>query len=430
MSKRLVIILLIFVPQFLYSQRELTDKQWIEDLNFMVNRLDSVHPSLYAKISREQIQERTKKLTENIPILTDSEILVELLRLITLFQDGHTRLHGKNLTKKWYPIRVEKFSDGYYITAINKENSKFIGTKVLAINNQPIEYVFEMLREITPHDNLYGQDYFAAMYLTMSSILTGLHIINSSDDFLIVSVKTQVQKNDKLIISSSEYQAEDALSWYWKDYGVPANEYSNIINDDSILPLYLKKYKQPFWYDFIKEDSTIYFAFNQCINDENNDFVSFNNKLWRSVDSIKAKHLIIDLRNNFGGTNSYIMPLVNEIIKRDIINTEGNLFIITSKKTFSAALTCAAWIEFHCNPIFVGEPTGAGPNHYADPDFSSLPNSKVLLMISKYYWQNSWPWDDRIFIEPSIKISLSSVDYFNYKDPIVDEIFKYIKQNQ
>lgn len=414
----------------LYSQRALSDKHWIEDLEFIAHRLDSIHPNPYINISKEQFQTEIDNLKSKIPTYTDNEIIVQFLRIITLVRDGHTRLHGNKLTFKWYPLRIEQFSDGYYITAITKEHAKFIGAKILALNNQPVENVFHKLKEITPHDNSYGQDYFAPMYLTMSSILFGLHIIESSDDLLIVSLKNKGQKDDKLMLKSTEFQTGDDLSWFWRDYAVPANEYENILSVDSILPLYLQKYNQPFWYDFIKENNTVYFAFNECVNDENNNFESFNNKLWSYIDSIKAKHLIIDLRNNFGGTNSHIMPLIYQIIKHDNINKKGNLFIITSKKTFSAALDCATWIEFHCNAIFVGEPTGAAPNHYADPDFSYLPNSKILLMISKYYWQDSWPWDNRKSIEPTIKADLSSVDYFNYEDPSIDEILKYIRQNQ
>jgi hypothetical protein len=430
MKTILLILLSLALSLNLYPQRALSDKQWIEDLDFMIGRLDGIHPTLYANINKEQMQERVKELREKVPTLSDNEIIVELLKIVTAIHDGHTRLHGNNLTKKWYPLRIEKFSDGYYITAITKEHSKLIGAKILAFNNQPVEIVFDKLKEITPHDNSYGQDYFAPMYLTMSSILSGLHIIKSSDDLLIVSLKNKGQKDDKLILNSTEFQTGDDLSWFWRDYAVPSKEYTNILSVDSILPLYLRKYKQPFWFDFIKENNTVYFAFNECINDDNNNFERFNNKLWSYIDSVKAKHLIIDLRNNFGGTNSHIMPLIYQIIKHDSINKKGNLFIITSKKTFSAALDCATWIEFHCNPIFVGEPTGAAPNHYADPDFSYLPNSKILLMISKYYWQDSWPWDNRKYIEPTLKVDLSSVDYFNFKDPATNEIFKYIKQNQ
>jgi hypothetical protein len=51
-------------------------------------------------------------------------------------------------------------------------------------------------------------------------------------------------------------------------------------------------------------------------------------------------------------------------------------------------------------------------------------------MISKYYWQNTWPWDTREFIEPELKVSISSADYFNYKDPVIDVIYKYLDKNE
>jgi hypothetical protein len=43
-------------------------------------------------------------------------------------------------------------------------------------------------------------------------------------------------------------------------------------------------------------------------------------------------------------------------------------------------------------------------------------------MISKYYWQDSRPWDKRKYIEPALKIILLSVDFFNYDDPSTDEV--------
>ncbi|MBL7105656.1 MAG: hypothetical protein ISS18_15120 [Bacteroidales bacterium] len=424
--KNTILPILLFISLFSFSQTTLTEKQWLEDLDFMLSRLDSIHPNLYVNVTKEQLQEKRNALIERIPTLSDNEIIVELLKIVTTIQDGHTRLHGRNLTKKWYPLRIENFSDGYYITAITEEQSRFIGSKVTSINNLPIEKVFQKIEEITPHDNIYGQEYFAPMFLTMSSILSGLHIINSSEDDLIVN--TNDKNDEKLILKPIQFMTGDDLQWFWSDYAVPTDSYSNIMLVDSLLPYYLQNYNKPYWYKYINQEKTVYFAFNKCEDNEEDRFKSFNSELWKTIDSLNAEYLIIDLRNNFGGTNSIIEPLLHEIIKHDEINKKGNLFIITSKKTFSAALHCATWIEFHCNPIFVGEPTGAAPNHYADPDFSFLPNSKLLLMISKYYWQNSWPWDNREYIDPELKVNLSSTDYFNFKDPALDEIFKYIEQ--
>lgn len=424
--KNLISIFLLIMPAILFSQRTFTDKQWHEDLDFMIARLDSIHPNLYDNISKEELYEEKDKLKGKIPDLSEDEIIVELLKIITKVKDGHTRLHGNRLTKTWYPIRIEEFSDGYFITATDKEYKSFVGSKVKTINDLPVEQVFRLLGDITPHDNDYGLAYISPMYLAMSSIVSGLNITDSSNKDLIIGIENN---KAKIVLSPTEYKTGNDLGWFWSDYAIPTTDYYSILKADTILPHYLQNYNKPYWFKFLDE-KTIYFAFNECKNDEIEKFDYFNKKLWNMIDSLNANYLIIDLRNNFGGTNSILEPLIHEIIKHDKINQKGNLFVVIGKKTFSAALHCATWIEFHCNPIFVGEPTGAAPNHYADPDFSILPNSKILLMISKYYWQNTWPWDNREFIEPELKVSISSKDYFNYKDPIIGEIYKYIDQNK
>jgi hypothetical protein len=101
--KIILLILLSFALSInVSSQRALSDKQWSEDLDFMISRLDSIHPNLYANINKELMQERVKELKEEVPILSDNEIIVELLKIVTAIQDGHTRLHGKNLTHRNY----------------------------------------------------------------------------------------------------------------------------------------------------------------------------------------------------------------------------------------------------------------------------------------------------------------------------------------
>ncbi|MBU1095100.1 MAG: hypothetical protein KKB34_01355 [Bacteroidetes bacterium] len=424
--KNLISILLISIPALLFSQRAFKDKQWYEDLDFMIARLESIHPNLYVNIDKKRLYEERDKLKEKIPELSDDEIIVELLKIVTKVKDGHTRLHGKRLTKTWYPIRIERFSDGYFITAIDKEHKLFVGSKVKTINGLAVEEVFKLLYDITPHDNDYGQEYFAPMYLSMSSIVRGLHLTVSSNKNLILVMENN---NKEIVLSQIEFTTGDDLGWYWSEYAVPTTDYYSILKADTILPIYLQNYHKPYWFKSLNE-KTLYFAFNECKNDNEENFEDFNKKLWNTIDLLNIEYLIIDLRNNFGGTNSILEPLIHEIIKHDKINQKGNLFVITGKKTFSAALHCATWIEFHCNPTFVGEPTGAAPNHYADPDFSFLPNSKILLMVSKYYWQNTWPWDTREFIEPELKVNISSEDYFNYKDPAIDEIYKFIDRNE
>lgn len=409
-----------------YSQRSLSDKQWIEDLDFMSKRLDSIHPNPYTHIQKEPFLIAMDQLKEKIPVYTDDEVIAGLLRIITLIGDGHTRLHGNNLTRKWYPVRIEQFSDGYYITACPDKYSKFITSKVIRVNNHPVEEVFTKIMSVVPHDNEYGQRYFLPMFFMMSSVLSGLHFSDGLGDLTLL-IENAGHQQAQLHIEAVDYRSNEDLGWYWRENGVPGGNYVNIMSDhQSSLPLYLKHYNKPFWYEHIQDKNAVYFGFNECSG--NDDFEGFNKDLWRCIDSCRVEYLIIDLRNNFGGTNSILEPLIQEIIKHDHINRKGHLFVITGGKTFSAAMHCATWIEYHCDAIFAGQPTGSSPNHFADPDFSFLPNSKILLMISKYYWQNSWPWDNRQFIEPELNISLNSNDYFNYRDPVMEAVFRLIEE--
>jgi hypothetical protein len=312
--KNIILILLLSFPLLSFSQRIFTDEQWIEDLYFMTARLDSIHPDLYTNISKEQLYAEKDKLKEKIPELSDDEIIVGLLNIITQVKDRHTRLHGKKLTKTWYPIRIERFSDGFFITAIDKEHKSFVGSKVKTINDLPVEEVFKLLYDITPHDNDYGQEYFAPMYLAMSSIVSGLHLTNSSNKNLIIVTEDNI--NAKIVLRPTEFKTGNDLGWFWHDYAVPTTDYYSVLKADTILPNYLQNYNKPYWFKPLDE-KTIYFAFNECKNDKKEKFEYFNKKLWNVIDSLNSEYLIIDLRNNFGGSNSILEPLIHEIIKHE-----------------------------------------------------------------------------------------------------------------
>jgi hypothetical protein len=72
--------------------------------------------------------------------------------------------------------------------------------------------------------------------------------------------------------------------------------------------------------------------------------------------------------------------------------------------------------------VFVGEPTGARPNHYGDSRKIQLPNSGLTVRTSTLYWQYSGPKDDRPWLVPHIPTELSSEDYRLGRDPALNLI--------
>ena len=134
------------------------------------------------------------------------------------------------------------------------------------------------------------------------------------------------------------------------------------------------------------------------------------------------------MRHNGGGNNFLNKPLVHGLIKCEKINRRGHLFVITGRRTFSAAMNGAVDIERNTEAIFVGEPTGSSPNFIGESTPITLPISRVRLTCSSIFWQSSTALDQRTWIPPDIVAELSSNDYRHNRDPAMNAILSYIKQ--
>ena len=113
---------------------------------------------------------------------------------------------------------------------------------------------------------------------------------------------------------------------------------------------------------------------------------------------------------------------INSIIKTEKINKRGNLFVITGRRTFSAAQNLASFLEKQTNATFVGEPTGSSPNFVGEEDFITLPYSKLAMNVSDLYWQSSWPGDKRTWIAPLIYTPPTFKAYSMNRDEALESI--------
>ena len=104
---------------------------------------------------------------------------------------------------------------------------------------------------------------------------------------------------------------------------------------------------------------------------------------------------------------------------------DAQLFVITSPQTFSAAVNCAADIEKNTQALFVGEPTGAGPNCSGDAKTFFLPHSKLRVRVSLLWWQLSDPRDLRRAILPDLPAPLTFAAYAAGRDPASEAIFDW-----
>jgi tetratricopeptide (TPR) repeat protein len=192
-------------------------------------------------------------------------------------------------------------------------------------------------------------------------------------------------------------------------------------------PMYLSDPGNRFWYEWLDDSRTLYVQLNAILNKDDESMESFFDRVFQEADSRPIDRLVIDLRFNGGGNNFNNFPVIRGIVRRHQIDEPGKLFVITSRHTFSAASHLVTYLERQTDVLFVGEPTGASPNHYGDAGLVELPNSGLRARASEIYWQNSLPsrFDSRDWTAPDISTPMTIEDYLTGRDPAMEAIMAY-----
>ena len=184
-----------------------TISRWNQDLDFIYQRLLSTHPDPFTSIPKDTFDLTVKTLRENLSQLTEDEIKTEIIRLVGMIADGHTRLHGKQLSDLWFPIRVVKFEDGHFVTAASPDYQNLIGAKVVKIGRFEAIEAFKMIGSVLSSDNQYSGDYYAPAALTMASIMGGLNITRCRDT-IDLTIQFKGAEIQDVHVAANEYESD------------------------------------------------------------------------------------------------------------------------------------------------------------------------------------------------------------------------------
>lgn len=402
--------------------------EWQQDIDLLVSKIEQYHPNPWARISQEQFEYRAAEIKSNLKTRDHERMVLEMLKLVASLQDGHTQvlLDNQDRFNLWFPVRIEKFNDGLFITAVDTENSGLLGSRVLEIGNYDSDSAVQLLGEIIARDSDYGIIRRVTNYLSNAIVLEKLGIIHSKTT-LPLKVLCSNGSSKEVSLASSEWRL--SFTWAYDKKSVPSNREIVTIFEDSSkgLPLYLSgflKSTDPFWYTYLPEDKMIYFQMNQVFDGYNESLLDFTKRVLKIVDekSPEIDKFVIDLRFNEGGNSDLVPALVQEFIQRNDSLKRGKLFIITGSNTFSAASIFIGQMLKATQAITVGEIADGPLNFSSDPVMFFLPHSHLLVNISRLYSQDGHPTDQRGFYPPDCYIPLTSKACFSFTDPVLEAI--------
>ncbi|QYK54242.1 MAG: hypothetical protein KF824_04930 [Fimbriimonadaceae bacterium] len=397
---------------------------WRADLAFCMKTLQNSHYNINAKTSEEKWNSIFHNLNDSIPNLTDKEVQFEFMKLVALAGDGHTCTWPiLNPANKYtmLPAVIYPFKDGYFIRSAAQEYESIIGSKVTRIGSMTIEDVANAITPYVGHENPMHALWNSPLLMGTIEILKAIGATNTLDTVNLTiegEGKTKTITMKTIPLNRSLYGDRDEGS-IWKKMNSGAT---------NPTPLYTKKPDDPYWFEYLEDDKILYFHYGNVFSKESEPFGDFVNRMFAVVDSKPVEAMVIDLRDNFGGSSELYKPLIKKLIQHPKISSKGYLFTLIGRSTYSAAINLAVDLEYWTDTLFIGEPTGCSPNFIGENKLFTLPYSGLKVSVSDRYHQHgrSDSTDKRIWIAPNIPAEFTSEDIRNNRDPGMKAVIDYL----
>jgi hypothetical protein len=417
-----IVACLVFTVPTLAAAQTATDKpdhrlspqDWREDLRFLAAQMRLKHKSLFHTMTEAEFNQAVEKLDADIPQLNDDQIFVRFLQIMAMVQDGHSGFDLRPIPppdlKDHIPVRFVRYADGIYVRAAAPEYADLVAGKVVKVGSLGWQEAIQRVDSIQSHDpGNNGQQlaWSAKTSLNCPRLLYGLGLTQSRD-----SAEFVIEKNGQ----SHSFTMKASVpigDWYLNS--VPAG-WVDARPISVPVPLARQHEDKHYWFTYLPEYRALYFQFNLVLNGDGETLADFAGRLTTALEQPDVERLVIDLRNNTGGDNTLLRPLLVALI-RSKVNRRGGIFAITGPTTFSAAQNFVNRLENYTEAIYVGEPTAENVNFYGDPAGITLPHSHLGAAVSKLWWQDKDPRDKRTATFPEVAIEPTFQDYTAGTDP-------------
>lgn len=385
---------------------------WRSDIRYYLEQMKRQHYVYSRRPLPAGLIEAANRLSENVPRYGDERILAEFAHLASFAGDGHTYMlpfGARRVTAHMLPLRFFLFSDGMYVIDAFPGYEKWIGSKVVRVGTTPASLVVDRMRPALSMDNRFTYLWTVPAFLSFRGYLENF-ADGVDPDSVALTLAPRGEKERRVVIAP-------VVAPPFR--GIPKLLASRVASAPP-APLYLSNVTQNFWFKPLA-DTVLYVQFNQVMNSPQESLAAFAQKFDASVRQMNPRAIIVDARHNNGGNLNLLPPLMDVFRNYESARRDGRIYVLMGRNTFSAAQVFLAQMDRDTRAIFAGEPSSSRPNFVGEETPVQLPWSGAIGSISDEYHETI-PGDTREWIEPDIKLTLSSVDYFANRDPLLEKV--------
>jgi hypothetical protein len=336
--------------------------------------------------ARATAEARLSHLEHASESMSPSEFIVELCRIAALADNGHTRCLstwlGRNICRqvtaivgtrspachfqnpdrevpdsRTVPIAFYPFGEEFNVIGVDAKDSNLLGSRLVSVENRSVGNIRSTLRTFSG-GTLALRDLRAATILSSPEELHAVGLSHRNDSVLYEFV-TPSGRTIKRTFALAR-QPEKPMKWR----ELPAADRA---------PWAFQEPGKPFRYRDAPETDSILVQLRQILDGDNQRIVDFLQDAEAQRKTIGRKNVVLDMRFNGGG---------NFLLTRDFFvqwpaRVPGQFFVLTSPKTFSAAIASIAYLkQAGTNRVsIIGEPVGDRLMFFSDGIPIQLPHS-------------------------------------------------------
>jgi hypothetical protein len=386
--------------------------------------LDGAHVDRFHSIDAAAFATEAARLQATAAGLSEAQFKTEITRLIASIGDGHTFINWDDL--RALPLRLAGFNDGVYVVAAAPEHEGLVGARIDRVGGVSIEAAVARISSLVSADNAHQRASRVPVYLAHVDFLEGLGLADAGR----VRIDVRLRSGEHRVIEIDSVTMREQLHGL-NIVPAPLQQFLAADFDNALSfadmrpeaqgwPLYRRSHARSYWLLELPERGALYVNYRYVRSDGQPSPAAFADEVGRVARAHPDWRVIIDVRENPGGSFELSYPLVETLRGLDAERAPGWLVVLTSAKTFSAALGFTALMEMQTSAILIGAPTGGGANHYGNVRTVATPLLGHPLRVSTGF--NAWGLseDRRDTIAPHMAVTESSRQYFDGVDPLLE----------
>ena len=342
--------------------RVLSKEDYIKDVNNFKSFY--IHEQGYlGGYTKEQLNSDIDKLLQNPTGNTVGDLNLQLSKIISNMNDGHTTAMSFLGTEQ-FPFIIKIIGDEFYIINTTEKYKDLLYSKIVSIEGAKSSEILKIVCKYISAENETGRkDLLHHGYMLYTDLLKKENIIKGD------KVHLQILQNGKIVDKIVDTIKTDNIGIYKSYYD---NEsYNQIMYDTSELKwdAYTNWGKEqftenkPFYFYKSNRNLVIKYNYSSDINKDNvlKDMIT---KMQNEIQAKDIDSIILDIRYNGGGMDYHTKQLEFAIMQYQLLNPKINIKVLTGEEIYSAGIRMLDSVKRNLENVqMIGTNTSGASNY-------------------------------------------------------------------